>query len=263
MGAVTASMNRRTQMVLLWCSPLGLFLVFLGWWPIAGFFPPYSPSLSARGVQSLFIHHSTGLTWGVNLMALGAVLWIGGQTVVTTCQIQRVEGGTRGPLALLQLILGAIGIMVILASMTPLMVAAYRPHMDPTILRLLSDMFWLPWAAAWWPYSVQLCVIAAVAFRRVAYNPFPRWYGWLCIVVAILAWTPTTFFAFAKSGPFAWNGLYFWYMTVSVFIYYAATVVVLRRAIVQEGMELEGVETTVGQLSELNSRTSVQAMTEA
>jgi hypothetical protein len=142
------------------------------------------------------------------------------------------------------------------------MVAAYRPHIDPTILRVLADMFWLPWVAAWWSYSAQLCVIGVVALRRVGSNPFPRWYGWMCIVVALVAWTPTTFFAFAKSGPFAWNGVLFWWMAVSAFGYYLVTFVVLRRAVQQEGTELEGAETALEERSELDRRTSAAAMAE-
>ena len=144
--------------------------------------------------------------------------------------------------------------------MTPLMVAAYRPHIDPTILRVLAHMFWLPFLAAWWPYSVQLCVIGAVALRRVGSNPFPRWYGWMCFVLAILVWTPTIFFGLEKSGPFAWSGVYFWCMAVSAFSYYLATVVVLRRALLQEAMDAKGAAPFANERSGLDERTPAAAI---
>jgi hypothetical protein len=66
---------------------------------------------------------------------------------------------------------------------------------------------------------------------------FPRWLGYLNIWAAI-TFTPGVILPFFKSGPFAWNGIFvFWIPAIVFAIQFVANVIHLLKAINSESSE--------------------------
>jgi hypothetical protein len=60
---------------------------------------------------------------------------------------------------------------------------------------------------------------------------FPRWLGFLNLWVA-LAYVPGSLLAFFKSGPFAWNGIFAFWLAGTVFtVWFIGMTVTLLRAV--------------------------------
>jgi hypothetical protein len=99
---------------------------------------------------------------------------------------------------------GLLGVAALLVGLSTEIVASYRPQaVDPTLTRLLSDVFVLSGIAAIPGFTALFGATALVILRTGA---FPPWLGWLLVVAAVVQ--PLTFGAmFTKTGAFAGDGV--------------------------------------------------------
>jgi hypothetical protein len=222
------TIRKRTELACLWCLVPALLLITVGW-IASGYFPPPSPAMSARGYQSFFIDHAGGMRVAVTLLGFGGTLTVPFVVAVTT-QMLRIEG-PRGPLAYTQLAMGAITVVTFMAPLFPLIAGAYRPHSDPSLIRTLSDMFWLPYVMAIWPSAGQAVAMGALALRRSAANPLPRWYGYSCLGL-VIGMLPSALVLSRATGPLGSRGVVgLWLPALSVYAWYVLSMLVFHRAI--------------------------------
>ncbi len=95
--------------------------------------------------------------------------------------------------------------------------AAYRPDHDPELTRLLNDIGWITMLMTFAPFIVQnislgLCILSDKREEPI----FPRGIGFYNLWVAVL-FVPGGMLTFFKTGPFAWDGLFVWWIPFSVF----------------------------------------------
>jgi hypothetical protein len=228
-------MNPTVQRALLYCGPALMGVFFLGV-IVAHWFPPPSPNDSASEVARFYQDHTTGIRVGALLIGFAGALF-GPFVAVISAQMKRVEG-LYSPLAYAQLAMGALGTAFFTIPTFFWMAAAFQPDRDPEITQALHAAGWLPLVAAIFPAIVQNTMIAIAAFTDRRADPvFPRWVGYFNIWVALLFF-PSGLVLFFKTGPFAWNGIFTFWLAATVFTIWLWTMFfVLRRAIAQQEAE--------------------------
>lgn len=197
---------------------------------LAGFIPPPSPSLGADDVAALYQANPTRIQIGMVIVMFGAALMVPFVAVISV-QMRRMTGLSRVPY-LLQLGAGSAGCLLLLLPPMLIAIAAFRPERDREILFLLHDVSWLMFLTPFPLAFVQNVAIATGIFLDKSPRPvFPRWVAYLNIWVA-LSFAPGATAFFFKSGPFAWNGVFvYWIPVAAAFIWYASMSIVLTRAV--------------------------------
>jgi hypothetical protein len=121
-------------------------------------------------------------------------------------------------LSWIQLACVAIGTLTGVIDMAVWAVAAFRPHeISPQTLQVLNDLGWFLFVFTISPFCLWLLAIGlAVLTDRSPEPVFPRWTGYLSLWCALL-FVPSGLIAFFKHGPFGWNGLFAFYLPLTVF----------------------------------------------
>ena len=176
---------------------------------VAGFVPPPSPLLTAGEVAAYYRVHSAAIRGGMVLGLCGMAGWVAFVGVISA-QMRRMRAGSDLP-ALLQLGSGSIGVLTVMLPIMIFATAAFRPERDPALTELLNDLGWLIIIPAFPTFIAQFGAIAMGTLMDRSDQPvFPRWTAYFNLWVALL-FTPGALAYFFRSGPFAWNGLFdFW-----------------------------------------------------
>jgi hypothetical protein len=220
-----------TQRLCAWCGIAFAVLFGLGLWGIADFVPPPSPDLSPEQIADIFRSNTTSIRLGLLITLLAAPLtlpWV----VVISLQLRRIEG-PQAPLALIQLVSGALGVLVFVVPIMILQAAAFRPEQqDPKIIAALNDVAWLMFVGTFSIAVVQGLAIALAILRDNSPDPvFPRWLGYFN-VWTVLLFLPGGLVVFFRTGPFAWNGVLAWWIPLVVFgVWFGVMFLELRKAI--------------------------------
>jgi hypothetical protein len=209
-------MNTRVQLACAWLGPVFVVLFFVGLVPLAGFVPPPSPTDSAAKVAAFYRDDTTAIRIGLFLMTMSTALTIPwGLTIATWTK--RAEGSYS---LLTYAQIACIGISSLVGVLTGLVwsVAAFRPEMSPETLRMLNDFGWFLYLFTWPPFSMWALVIGLGVILDKSEEPaFPRWVAYLCFWLAFLL-IPAGLMLFAKTGPFAFDGVItFWVPNVAFF----------------------------------------------
>jgi hypothetical protein len=117
------------------------------------------------------------------------------------------------------------------------LIAAFRPDRPPEITQMLDDTAWLQWVGGLTIYYPAVLTVAVAAFLDKSKEPaFPRWFGYLSFWMAIVLLPGQAIFLF-KTGVFAWNGLFsFWLAFAAFGAWFPIAFWLLRRAV----LRLEG-----------------------
>ena len=194
---------------------------------LAGLIPPPSPSLGPHELADALIGDSITFRIGVLLMCISLPFY-GLFTAGISAQIKRIEGDIS-PLANAELGFGMLNLMLALLAGSFLLTAAFRDRPDQ-VIQMFSDMAWLPLIALWMPAASQWLVTALAIFCDDRDDPIlPRWAGYASLWVVTLTF-PSTIIFFVHSGPFAWNGIIGFWLTVTAFF---AWIVAMTIALVQ------------------------------
>jgi hypothetical protein len=207
-------MNPQVQRISTWMGLVGVLVVFVGLM-VAGWFPPPHPDMTTSEVVRMYADSGSRISGGALIIALGGALTIGIVAAISS-QIKRIEG-SNGPLSSIQLGTGAVGILLFTVPGFFWVTAAYRPETGQEITARLNDAGWLSFLIAVFPAIIQSVVIAVACFTDGRPKPvFPRWLGYFQIWVA-LAFLPSVLVVFFKSGPFAWNGIFTFWLAAGAF----------------------------------------------
>jgi hypothetical protein len=152
-------------------------------------------------------------------------------------QLKRVEG-ERAPMAVVQLLTGTVGTFIFFVPMMLMEAASFRPDRDPAVTQGLNDAAWIPFLGTFMLAVVQLVAIAYVIIGDESSSPvYPRWLGYFNIWAA-LGFPLASLNVFFKQGPFAWPGLFtFWIPATVYFAWFIVMTVMTLKAINQEQTE--------------------------
>jgi membrane protein implicated in regulation of membrane protease activity len=150
--------------------------------------------------------------------------------VAVSTQLRRINPRFT-TLADIQLAMGILLVVLLMMPAALFETAAFRPERSPESIQLLFDLSWFIFVFTVSTGVVQSVVIAvAILMDRRREPIFPRWAGYVNIWVAIL-FLGGSLVPFFKTGPFAWNGLFaFWIPVVVFFAWMVAMVVLIQRA---------------------------------
>ncbi|BBY25819.1 hypothetical protein [Mycobacterium stomatepiae] len=204
-------------------------LLFFGGLMLSGFLPPLRPGASAIEIAAHYQQHATGIRFGAALILLASMFYIAYSGAIYG-QIRRIPGAghTAAGVAL------AGGAVASVTFMIPPMlwaVTAFRPERAAETTQALNDMAWFIVVMPWAPFMAQNFAFAFAILTDSQRRPlFPRWLGYLNIW-ATLVYTPAIVLQFFKDGPFAWNGVFvFWLPAVVFGIQFVANTVWLLKA---------------------------------
>lgn len=225
-------MNSIDQRIGAWCGLVFIALFGAGL-AIAGWLPLPGPSMTAAQVAAMYQSHNVQIRVGMFVMVFAAAFFFA-LTAVTSHQLMRIQGASRMP-AYLQMIAGTANAVTFFLAPVLFAVAAFRPDRNQDVLYALNDLAWLvfivPGSAA---VFQTLSMALGVMIDRSPKPVFPHWFGYLSIWAALM-FVPTILPMFFKTGPFAWNGLFGFYIgATAFFVWIVSLVVVLLRAINDE-----------------------------
>lgn len=219
-------MNGNTQRILIWTGVVGSLVFFLGFGYLMGFFPPPSPSLDAAAVLALYTQNLIQFRIGVmvSIFAGGFFLPL---TVVISVQMARHEKGMP-VLAIMQGLAGAGGTMLFFLPIVFWGVAAFSVERDPALTLMMHELAFLALVTPTSMFLLQAMAVTLLCFKTKddPHSPFPRWMGYLTVWALLSAETALAAFHF-KSGPFAWNGLFPFWLALTVFSLWLGALVVL------------------------------------
>ena len=230
-------MLAKSQKAMIWAGVFLSAIYGLGY-VLMGFFPPPSPTLGAAEVLKLYATNLTQFRIGVMLMVIGGgfnVLW----STVTAVQMARQEEGT--PIwSILQLCGGTLNTLLFFLPPVFWGVAAFSIERDPALTLLMHEVAFIIFLTAVSVFPMQMVPIGVVGLMgstKPTPPAFPRWMGYFSIWMAITGEAGVAALLF-KTGPFAWDGLFPFYLPVFVFGAWAITLIflLLRDASRQSGL---------------------------
>ncbi|GAB6919626.1 hypothetical protein JCM9803A_00760 [Rhodococcus erythropolis] len=143
------------------------------------------------------------------------------------------SGPSEAIFAVLQAVSGTVTAVLLLIPMLIMAVAGFRPDRDPQITLALNDLSWLLFLTPVAPFIIQNIVIGVYVLTAND-SKFPRWLGYLNFWVGFTFTFDVLAFAF-KDGPFAWNGVFiFWLALTTYSIWLAAMGLTIRKIALSE-----------------------------
>lgn len=197
-----------------WCAFVGLGLLFAGL-VVAGLFPPPSPHRSAEQFSDFYRHNTNSFRIGTQLMGFGGaliVLWM----AVVARRLYSIDG--HGPATCYAFLgFGALLMFQIVMPITMGQVVAFRPDRPASDTEALNDLFFIQLISPAYLFFVQLAATGfAILFDRSKQVAFPRWVGYVNLWAAAGSFSGVMAIFF-KTGPWAWNGLFAFWIPAVVF----------------------------------------------
>lgn len=228
------TISANAQRFMLWWGFVMMIIFGFSYWLLIDLIPLNPATDTAADVAAFYQENSLSIRIGAVICSWCAAFAIPIYVVLVAHSI-RLEKGI--PIwSMLQF--GGGMMMTIFLVLPPLMwgVAAFSPNRPPEITLAIHELANLTLVTTDQFFIFNMVPLAYLALSRIGHplNPFPRWYGYYVI------WTALMFEAGAlgflpRTGPFAWNGIFVFWIPFSIFgIWMALTLWVLLRAIRRE-----------------------------
>ena len=231
-----AASRVRTQLVILWITPVIGAVFLTAFLAFPGFFPPTSPRLTAEQVAAFYAHNTTMLRLSMIVFNLFGISLVPFFSLIVV-QMKRMSTPTQ------ILAYGYLNAVISGATLFALadlfwLIAAFRPDRNPELTMLLNDLAWITFIAPVGFLVVQcLCLAVAVYLDAHPQPVFPRWVAPFNIVTA-LAILPSALAATVTTGPLAWNGAISFYLRISALaVYILVMFFIVRAAVVRQSAE--------------------------
>lgn len=207
-------LNSKLQRLCAWSGIVGVTFFFAAFF-CARFIPPPGPSMLPEEVVAMYQGNTTGIRIGMLFMMMSG-MFISPLVAVISLHLRRIEGGS--PLmTYTQLSAGSVGILFFIIPAVCFLITAFRPDRPPELTYLMNDFSWIITVIVWPPAFMQNVSIGVAILRDGSPNPiFPRWLGYFQFWVALL-FVPGSLLPFFKTGPFAWNGIFAFWIPGGVF----------------------------------------------
>lgn len=224
--------STRVQKWCAWGGVVNMSVYFIGML-FAHFLPIPSPAVPQDEVAAIFRDNATGIRIG-SIFMLASGFFLVPLIGLISAFMKRIEGNLP-IMAYGQLAAGALGILFFYVPAVLFFVMAYRPERSPEIIYVLYDFAWMFMIGAWPSFLFQQGCIALAIFSDKQLQPvFPRWLGYFQIWTALL-YTGSCLLPFFKTGPFAWNGFFaFWIPAIVFFIWCFVMTAALLKTIDQQ-----------------------------
>ena len=232
-------MNYSGQRFCAWVGgPLCMVLLTVGWVLFARFVPPQSPMAGADAIAEIYRQNTVPIRIGMMLITLAGPLNLLFAAAISS-QLRRIEG--NAPLFTYSQLAGGAALTILFILPGQLWsVVAFRPERDANLMLLYNDLAWFLIIMPFGVIGVQnLSIGLAVLFDRNPQPVFPRWVAFFNFWVALLQ-APASLITFFKTGPFAWDGLFAFWLGLAAFgAWYMVMFVLLLRAINRQQREQE------------------------
>jgi hypothetical protein len=225
------AITKRIQLLCALCGPAMIIVAFAGWF-LSGVLPlPLGAHNTTEEVVAFYRDHSTAVRAGLVIAGIG----LGGifpLVAVISIQMMRMEG--RYPiLTFLQLVTGSATGVLLLVPMLLMTIAGFRPDRTPELTVTLNDAAWLLFITPIMPFIIQNIAIG-VAVLTDRNGIFPRWCGYLNLLVGF-SFLPDVLPYFFFAGPFAWDGIFVFWLALTTYTIWAITMGILsRRAVLAD-----------------------------
>lgn len=230
--------GRRTDLVLAWSGVAFIVFFFIGLLVLAHLVPPPSPAKTALQIASIYRDHTGRTRAGLAFVFVGCIFFLTFGSAIAS-QTGRIKAASP---ALLYLQIASLGaaVLIIIFPVLIWLAAAFRPDTTPaTTLRTLNDLGWLTFQVGFVPYVTWAFSVAGMILSDTGDAPlFPRWAGYLSILVALVQIPPIAL-VFVKTGPFAWNGLYSWWIVAIDFFTWIVVMIILTIRAARDGRDNE------------------------
>lgn len=209
-------MNKKSQLLCLWCGPVMLLLFWFGFMHCADYLPPPSAQQSPEELVAALKANLPGFRLGMLITMFGFALMVP-WAVALAARLRPTEKAFP-VLTYTQIGSVAIGSLIGQGSTWIFEAAAYRlDDTDPYIVRALHDLGFFTFLAPWPSFTVWCVALALAILQDKRPTPaFPRWSAFLSLWTGIL-FVPACLIFWFKDGPFAWNGLIAFYVPVFIF----------------------------------------------
>lgn len=213
---INKDVNLAIQQICAWAGPVLVVALLPAFW-LMQYLPPPGPSLSPAEVAEFYNSHRTALKVGASMTLQFAFLGILWSTAIAL-QILRIEKGRPPILTCLQLLLGLAGFLIIVLPALAWTVAAFRPERDVQLIALMTDLGWLAIVMPVMGLTLEALVIGTAILLDTRTAPlYPRWSAYFSFWCGII-FLPGALASFFFSGPFAWNGLFVYWLPLLAFV---------------------------------------------
>lgn len=206
--------DSRIQRLCAWSGMLGAGLFFSAL-IISNWFPPPSPSMDMEQVVAMYRQNTNHIRVGMVLFLFSS-MFISPFVALISVHLRRMERGM--PLmTYTQLSMGTTTVLFSILPAICFLITAFRPQRPPEITYMWNDVSWIMAFIGGPAFIMQNISIAVAILRDTSPQPiFPRWLAFFQIWTA-LGLVPGCMLVFYTSGPFAWNGLFAWWLPAVVF----------------------------------------------
>lgn len=205
----------RFDLIGAWGGFAFLALFTLGFWPLCHFLPPHDPAAPADAIAALYRANALGIRVGIVCMMFGAGCYL--LFILSAQSLVRQLEASSDYLSRMVLIGGATGSIYFITPAIIWGVAAFRPERAADLTQLLNDMSWLLLATSVPPFLLSTMPLAlGVLFGGRSHPLLPRWYAYVTLWGDML-YIPGICAYFFKSGPFAWSGLFPYWLPLGAF----------------------------------------------
>jgi len=229
--------KRASELFCAWGGIAFSVLFFIGFVGIARFFPPLSPADTAEQTATIFREHTNTIRAGLLMCYIGTMFYIAfGSGIVG--QTRRIRG-VAPTITYFQIASYAAATLLILIPLICWFTAAFRPYeASPQSIQLMNDFGWIGFVIGFPPFVTWVVTTGIAILSDKAERPlYPRWSGYLSVCMGFIQ-VSAAVLIFFKAGPFAWNGLFPWYIPFTDFFAWFVVITVLTiRAINKPGYE--------------------------
>jgi hypothetical protein len=208
-------MGRTLKQCLAWSGLVFAAFFVVGWLGVVHWVPPPAPSSTADVTAARYRDRTDQIRLGFLIVFLGQIAFpMFGAAIAA--QTRRIRQAPRA-LSYAQLVALGCANMAMVGPITIFFVAAFRPERAPETTQLLNDIAWLSFMVAFPPFVAWAFAIGMAILCDTSAEPiYPRWSGYFCVFVGIIQ-MPAGALVFFKTGPFAWNGLFPFWLPAGVF----------------------------------------------
>jgi hypothetical protein len=209
-------MSERSQEALVWWALIltaiyGATLMFL-----FDMIPPPSAKLSAVEIAHWYAERHDQIRIGAVIAGWTSAFMLP-LSIVIGIQMSRQEPG-RKVWSVTTIAAGSM--MSVFLVLPPLFwgVAAFTPSRSPEVTSLMHELGMLTLTTTDQYYIFMWVAVAVICLlpTKVTHSPFPRWFGYLTIWIALMFEAGTIAFM-PRTGPFAWNGLLVFWSPLTLF----------------------------------------------